>query len=425
MAKHTRWAWWLALTVGAAAMVANCSQEEEVPPPSGGPKKTIKSACKSPRKLTISGLEPTTMPGVLKGTAKGSDSKEWTIHIELSDRPDFKHKPGTYDLASQESYDGCRQCVIGFQGADDLLDAPKHIFQTGGVMRLETVTSPPSGVTRGTLENLELREVELDKATGEVTEVSGGTCYQVTRFDWDTTPAPNTKCTSAEDCGDPSTTTCDLKTGTCVAFQCEPESNKGCASNEICLIQNIEAIYGACYRLCTPFLPEDACPSGFECVQLDHDQTEGRCLPPGGAAEGASCKAGVIQTGCQPGLRCVGPEGAETCRRACDFFDDTSPCGAGQKCVYGGFCTDEQGDSAAIGAACGGDSFDGSPCGSDETTYRGICTDVNGTLRCQQACRPGGIFQDCGEQLVCAVGDTESALPTCQPKVEDEEEVQP
>ncbi|MCU0659832.1 MAG: hypothetical protein MUF64_32565, partial [Polyangiaceae bacterium] len=64
MAKHTRWAWWLALTVGTAAMATHCAQEEEAPPPLGGPKRTAKAACRSPKKLTISGLTPTSLPGV-------------------------------------------------------------------------------------------------------------------------------------------------------------------------------------------------------------------------------------------------------------------------------------------------------------------------------------------------------------------------
>ncbi len=416
MVKHARWAWWLALAVGATAAVANCSKEEDGPPPSG-PKKTTKAACKSPKSMTVSELSPTTQPGVLRGKAKGSDGKEWTIQIELSDREDFKHKPGTYPLGEQTSYDGCRQCVIGYQGADDLLDASKHIFQTGGAIRLDTVSSPPSAISKGSLEKVELREVTLDLQTGEVEEISGGTCYQITSFDWDTTPPPGKGCQKAEDCGDPQVVACDVKTGTCVAFQCEVETGKGCKDTELCLAQEIGASYGACYPTCTPFYPEDSCLPGVECVALDADQTRGKCLPTGASAEGDPCTPSLLATGCQAGLRCVGPEGAETCVRPCDFFDDTVGCPAGQQCVYGGFCTAEAGDGAALGSPCGAEAPEGLPCGSDGATYRGVCTGGS----CQQACRPGSLYHDCGEELVCAMGDGEAALPTCQKKIIDEE----
>lgn len=420
MAKYARWAWWLTLAVGTAAAVANCSKEDEGPPPSGTPKKTTKTACKSPKALTVSELSPTTQPGVLRGKAKGADGKEWTLQIELSDREDFKHKPGTYELGEQTSYDGCRQCVIGFQGADELLDSTKHLFQTNGSIKLDTVSSPPSAISRGTLEKVELREVTLDLQTGEVSEVSGGTCYQISSFDWDTTPPSNTKCQKPEDCGDPETVVCDVKTGTCVAFQCEIETGKGCASNELCLSQQIGASYGGCYPTCTPFYAQDSCLPGVECVAMDADQTRGKCLPTGPGGEGASCTPSLLNTGCQPGLLCNGDEGAETCKRVCDFFDDTLPCPSGQQCVFGGFCAAEAGDSAALGAPCGGASAEGEPCGSDGGTYRGVCVSGASGLTCRQACRPGSLYYDCGEGLVCAIGDGETALPTCQQKIEEE-----
>lgn len=419
MAKHAQWAWWLTLVVGAAAALANCSKDDDAPPPGSTGKKPTKAACKSPKTMTISELSATTQPGVIQGKAKGADGKEWTLQIELSDREDFKNKPGSYDLSEQTSYDGCRQCVLGFQGADTLLDSTKQLFQTNGTIKLDTVSSPPSAISKGTLEKVELREVTLDKETGEVVEVSGGTCYQISSFDWDTTPEPGKKCQTPEDCGDPETVTCDPKTGTCVAFQCEIETNKGCSEKELCLAQQIGASYGACYPTCTPFFAEEACPSGAECVALDADQISGKCLPSGGASEGASCKPSLLGTGCAPGLRCKGPEGAEVCQRECDYFDGTVACPSGQQCAYGGFCTTEGGDSAAFGLPCSGGASEGTPCGSDGSAWRGVCSFGANGLYCQQTCRPGSVYLDCGETQVCAIGEGEAALPTCQPKVEE------
>lgn len=425
MANRAKWAWLLALSVGTAAALANCSSEDEGPPPSGaGGKKsttTTKTACKSPKSMTVSGLTAsTTLPGTLEGKAKGSDGKEWTIRIELSDREDAKNAPGVYDLAEQPTYDGCRQCVVAFQG-DELLGAEKQLFQTGGTLKLDTVSSPPTGVSKGELQKVELREVTIDAESAEVVEVSGGVCYNITSFEWDTTPDPDQKCQKAEDCGDPQSVACDPKTGQCVAFQCEIETNKGCADSELCLAQEIGASYGACYPTCTPFYPEDSCPSGRECVPLDAEQTRGKCLPPGASAGGSSCTPGLLETGCAAGLLCVGPEGEQVCRKTCDFFDDTVTCSGGDRCVFGGYCTSEAGESAAIDAACSGSAFEGAPCGLDGSTYRGLCTAEEGGLKCRQACRSGSVFEDCPEGMVCAVGAGETALPSCQPKKLDEE----
>jgi len=420
MANHARWAWLLALGAGAtAASLANCSSDGDPPPTtSPGKKTTTKTPCKSPKSLQVTGLATTDQPGVLRGKAKGADGKEWTLQIELSDREDFKSKPGAYDLGQQLSYDDCRQCVVGFQG-DELGSAPKKLFQTAGTMKLDTVTSPPSAVSKGELQKVELREVEIDPETAEVKEVSGGVCYNISTFDWDTTPPAGKKCQSAADCGDPQTVACDPKTGACVAFQCEVETNKGCAADkELCLSQEIGATYGACYPTCTPYYAPDSCAAGLECAPLDADQTRGKCIPAGGAGEGSPCQPGPLTTGCQAGLVCVGPDGGEVCQKACDFFEGTVGCAAGQQCVYGGYCTAEPGDGAALGASCSSGAVEGAPCGLSKSTYRGVCVAEAGALKCRQTCRTGSVFEDCEEGQTCAVSDGEAALPSCQPKVQ-------
>lgn len=419
MAKHARWAWWLTLAVGAtAATLANCSKEDEALPGNNVKKPTV--SCKSPKAMTITDLHATTLPGIIQGTAKSTDGKEWTLQIELSDSETFKNQLGRSELSNPSNYDDCHQCVLAFQGADSLIDSTKQLFQINGSINLTTISNPPSAISKGSLEKVQLQEVSFDKESGEIKALSGGSCYEIQSVDWDTVPEPGKKCQSAADCGDPQTVACDLKTGTCIAFQCDIETNKGCSEKELCLAQEIGASYGTCYPSCTPFYAEDACSKGAECVPLDADQIVGKCLPAGDAAEGVACDPNLLNSSCQPGLRCAGLEGTETCRRECDFFDDTVQCPSGQQCVYGGYCVAEAGDSAALGAACAGDAFEGAPCGSDGSTWRGLCSSSEGGLICQQACRPASVYHDCEEGKVCAISEGEAALPTCQPKMEED-----
>ena len=425
----------LALGVSAAAApLAHCGGDDDdlSRPSKPGTGTTTEHVCKSPKKLTVEKLHPSeTRDGVLEGTATGADSTTWTIRLELSDTSEAKTSKGTYDLSKENTnYDTCQRCVVAYQG-EEMLGASKLLFQNSGTMELATVSSPPTSVSKGTLTKVLLREVQVDGMGAEMTDVKNGGCYEIDTLEWDTLPAANTKCQTPEDCGDPASVTCDPVSGTCKAFQCEIATGKGCdAATQQCLSQSLEAAYGACYPLCTPFLSDVPCANGGECVALDGDQVTGVCLSTGAATEGQPCEVSLVSSGCQPGLLCraLGLEEESTCHRQCDFFGDANNCGAGQRCSYGGLCTDDPGEDVAIGTACSPDAIEGTPCAADTGVWRGICVPVidddgdeetTPPLMCQQPCRSGSAFQDCDENLVCGMSHGEAALPYCQPETQE------
>ncbi|RYE93193.1 MAG: hypothetical protein EOO75_04925 [Myxococcales bacterium] len=414
----------LALGVSATAVpLANCSGGDDAPPKPGKPAgtTTTRAACKSPTKLTVGEMKPSErFEGVLEAAATDPQGNAWTVRIELSDRDDYSTQVGKYDLATQsESYEGCRQCVVAYQG-EDFLDADKQLFQSRGSIDLATVSSPPTAISKGTLTGVELRQVKLVSNSAGLTDVKNGSCYVIDELSWNTVPADNKPCQTPQDCGDPSSVTCDPETGTCKAFQCEIGTSKGCdVATQLCLAQQLGASYGACYKTCTPFFAEDGCPSGRECVTLDGSQSQGVCLATGAGAAGAACEREQLSTSCQPGLLCRGLGGAEpTCHRTCAYFDETNTCAAGERCVYGGLCTTDAGDKAALDAPCGADALEGTPCAADTGVFRGQCvaTGTDDKTFCKAPCRQGSVYkQECAEGTTCTLSYGEAALPYCAP----------
>jgi hypothetical protein len=374
-------------------------------------------ACSSTVALTVGAVTADSMPGRLTATATSADGQTWKIGLEFNENGLTKLGPGSFDLASELSYADCQHCVTAFQG-DSLTTASKALFQNRGTMKLDTMTSPPSGVSKGALSNVEMRLVRVEDGTGALTDVDGP-CFTIAAFSWDTTPPANKPCQAAEDCGDPMSVACDAKTGKCVVMQCDVDTNKGCTDKTICLGQQLGANYGTCYPRCTPFDTTDACASDSTCIPLDSDLSQGKCLKNGTASLGASCTDSPLSTGCAAGLVCAGPDDAKTCRAQCNYFDGPATCGAGQACVLGGYCESEKGDSAAIGSPCASTSDEGVNCGLDPkgAIYRGVCaTSADGSsLDCLQACRVGNTYLDCDQDqgFKCRLTDSESALPVC------------
>jgi hypothetical protein len=356
-------------------------------------------------------------PGRLSATATSMDGQSWTLELEFNENGLTKLGPGSFDLSTELSYADCQHCVAAYQGTS-LTSASKALFQNRGTMKLDTMTSPPSGLSKGALANVELRQVRVEDGTGALTDVDGP-CFTIAAFSWDTSPSPNKACQTAEDCGDPNSVACDAMTGKCVVMQCDVDTGKGCSDKTICLAQQFGAGYGACYPRCTPFDTTDACASGSTCVPLDTDLAQGKCLKNGTAGEGASCTDSPLSTGCAAGLVCLGDDGAKTCRAQCNFFDGPASCTNGQACVLGGYCDALKGDKAAIGGHCAPGTDEGTSCGLDAkgTTYRGVCaTNVDGvTVDCLQACRNGNAYLDCDQDngFKCRLTDSESALPVC------------
>lgn len=103
-----------------------------------------------------------------------------------------------------------------------------------------------------------------------------------------------------------------------------------CAATESCYkisLGSQSAPFGFCVERCTPFTA-GGCPAGGSCKALPATTSNGGptftlfCIPPGAAAEGASCKSSAA---CAEALDCVGFDAGPACRVACD---DTHGCDA-------------------------------------------------------------------------------------------------
>ncbi len=406
----------------AAASLAHCGGDDDdlARPSKPGTGTTTQHVCTSPKKLTVGQLHPSEKyEGALEGTATAADSTTWTVRIMLEDSADSKTVAGkAYDLSKESAtYADCQRCVLGFQG-DDFTGASRQLFQTSGTLQLETVSSPPSAVSKGSLTKVLLREVKVDGMEADMADVKGGGCYELD-FDWSTLPAPNTKCQSSDDCGG---TTCDPVDGTCKAFQCQTETGTGCDdATQVCVPQEYGSTFGACYPRCVPFDSTRGCAADRQCVTSNGDQLEGICLTTGTAAEGQPCESTQLNTGCAAGLLCQGDsDESGTCHRLCNFFGTASECGAGQHCAYGGVCVSE-GDPAALGATCGDESGEGTPCGASGGAWQGHCIGISTypgdgteevvTLTCLRPCRDNTV---CPTGESCILTETELALPYCQ-----------
>jgi hypothetical protein len=219
-----------------------------------------------------------------------------------------------------------------------------------------------------------------------------------------TVPSGGT-CTTAADCIDTTTDVCDPKTGQCVPGQCGPSSGKACASNAICVYQARGTGVGACYPICRPF--GDTCGADSECLISRFDGTTGYCKKRGSGAPDAACTRSDLDTSCVAGHVCDSLD--QKCRKQCDFFEGTEKCGASQRCVPPGICTDGARDPARVGEACRTTAKAGDACGETESALSGVCAGTP-VLKCQKWCRMEG--SDCPSGQTCQATGVAS-IGTC------------
>src|SRR5262249_16027888 len=156
-------------------------------------------------------------------------------------------------------------------------------------------------------------------------------------------------CSDAEDCSNPATMVCDPNTLKCGAGECT--GTQACPTGEICLAQVPQPAVGACYTSCKPFTT-GACGTGKDCVAVNLDLTDGAWFNSGTKGEGVACTVSDTNTGCKLGYLCVRDVGSYVCRQDCNYFASSPGCLLQQRCVIGGVCSAESGDSATIGAKC-------------------------------------------------------------------------
>jgi hypothetical protein len=192
---------------------------------------------------------------------------------------------------------------------------------------------------------------------------------------------------------------CDPATAKCVAGQCS--DSQSCASGKTCVQQDENATIGACYPECV--FKGAPCAGGATCT-VDIEGTSGFCWGAGSAAEGQTCAAKALNTGCATGLVCATDQSASVCRNQCSYWSSVPGCPSGQHCALNGVCFKEAGDSAAIGGTCASGSTGGEPCGSDGKGWRGACINTSGsTYTCLKTCR-ASVSSDCTSGLTCQVG---------------------
>jgi hypothetical protein len=387
--------------------------------------------CESVTELSVSAIKALPQAGWYQATASG-EGATFTLRVELNDDSNTPLAPGRFDLtASQDaSYASCQHCVLLLDGSDDPEAATQVYYPYTGAVVLDAVSSPVSASSKGSLAAVRFRPVSVESGSSVTTAQGKGKCYSLQAAAWDTNPPAGAACVRAEDCGDPSVAACDPSTGACVVRQCTADGQTACPSGSTCLAQSMDAAYGACYRSCTPF--GAGCDAGFECLPLDAESTEGKCVRTGPAGPGDDCDATPTQTGCAAGLVCVrdGDGGLDTysgnpvCRPRCDFFG-ASTCADGTRCSYGGYCTPTVDDDSPVDGACSPATDIGTPCGPEATGYRGLCVPepaLKDRLICRRACRssldqPG----DCPDGQICDVPDGEEAVAAvCRPVINEE-----
>ncbi len=126
------------------------------------------------------------------------------MRIEFKNKVDekFMAKVGTYDLGSEENLSGetCKACIS--INLDPM--GGRRFFQEAGTLVIDEVTD--FGKSRGHMENVRFVEAKF-KPTGvttdKVTNVPGGQCFVVKRFDWNTicTPQCDGKVCGDDGCG--------------------------------------------------------------------------------------------------------------------------------------------------------------------------------------------------------------------------------
>ncbi|MFO0569651.1 MAG: hypothetical protein U0263_28640 [Polyangiaceae bacterium] len=167
---------------------------------------------------------------------------------------------------------------------------------------------------------------------------------------------------------------------------------------------------GACYASCTPY--SASCTGNRECVSTALDGTEGACFNRDTKAEGAACTVSDTNSGCATGHFCVRDLGTYVCRKLCNYFTSSPGCALAQRCVVGGVCSAESGDSAAIGATCSVASVAGESCGNDGKAWRGTCQTVGSTLTCLKVCRTS-VTADCPAGKSCVPFQGDNSAGAC------------
>lgn len=405
-------------------MAWSCSEESEAPP-------EARPSCTTTVALDLGELKPRSEAGWYEAEATGG-GKKMTLRIELNGNATAPLEPGKYSLGigQDADYGTCQRCVLLLEGSTEPEEASRVFFAIGGTMTLDAVSNPATSTSKGRLSGVTLREMTLDKATSKMRAKSGGRCFSFKSMAWDNEPKEGAGCKGPLDCGDPAVAACD-PSGKCVVRQCDFDGKSPCPEGSICLAQTIEAVYGTCHKLCDTRL--NNCGGGLECLPLDAESTEGKCVATGPALLAQDCDETPANTGCAPGLRCVhdGDGGEDTvpgnpvCRRSCDFFGSAS-CPSGERCAYGGFCTPMEYDPSPLDDLCATTSTIGTLCGAEPGAYRGLCVpspELSDRLACRRACPSEGP-KICPEGQYCGGVEGESvAASVCRPFVADE--VQP
>ena len=135
----------------------------------------------------------------------------------------------------------------------------------------------------------------------------------------------------------------------------------------------------------------------------------------GTGSPNAACTLTQVSTGCVAGYVCLGDlsNPAYTCRQRCDFFGSSPSCSAAnQHCIFYGYCSDVQGDSAGFGQSCA--LGHGVPCAPTGDAYLGVCANVPGDTVCGEVCRMG-VSADCPSGQTCqTVFSNFSTIGTCR-----------
>lgn len=160
-------------------------------------------------------------------------------------------------------------------------------------------------------------------------------------------------------------------------------------------------------------------PRPVECVPIYDDYGQsgtGACYDRGTVAEGQSCTAIDVNTGCVAGSLCVKDPNSYVCRKECKFFTGTPGCSGSQRCVASDVCVATTGDSAAIGQACSSSSTPGKICGNDGNAWRGVCKnaapDGGINLVCLKICRTAAPT-DCASGQTCVAFAKDSTAGVC------------
>lgn len=195
----------------------------------------------------------------------------------------------------------CSACVVY---EEDMLEYEyrRTFVASGGTLEISDVVTPHQ--TRGSVSQVELREVALDPVTGRYGAVENGACYWFERATFDVR-RPN---------------------------GCVPYAEGSCADGQFCM-------------------PTNAVGSDGECVEGGEKGVGEACVPASDAGWGSDC---------QLGSRCIDFGGGASCEQVCDVLSANNGCGAGTHCGGGyNLCLTEADleqsgiDAASLGEACG------------------------------------------------------------------------